>query len=247
MRLMFEPLRKYFDFQGRARRAEYWQFWLANFILFFVLDIMSMAASGGGKSMIGILKILLVLGLAIPNLAVAVRRLHDTNRTGWWIILPTATLLITLMMFIGVQGAAYIQMLEGVSQSSDYEWRSQLAEAGAFLGTLFLWVILPTCVASLVIFIFHVLPGTEGPNRFGDDPKGGAADIARVFDAPEETDARAAHAEPHKPVFDFGPARGVPSVREAAPSPASQPRYPPAPTGNPLAPGAIRPTFGKRR
>ncbi|EGF90181.1 hypothetical protein ABI_31960 [Asticcacaulis biprosthecium C19] len=245
MKLMFEPLRKYSDFNGRARRAEYWQFWLANFILFFVLDILGMMASDAGKGMIGMVKILLCLGLLLPNIAVAVRRLHDTNRTGWWILLPSGVLFVSMILFIGIQGAAYMQTLQGLS---GYTLQDQIGQAGAVFGNLIMWVFLPTWLAALVTFIFHVSPGTAGPNRFGADPKGGgAADIARVFDAPEEEDARPAYAEPHKPVFDFGPSRGVPSIREAAPSPPPQPRYTPAPTSNPLAPGAARPTFGKRR
>ena len=79
-----EVLKKYAVFSGRARRAEYWYFYLFNFLIGFVLALISE----------GILAGIYSLGTLIPGLAVSVRRLHDTNRSGWW-------LLIGLIPFIG--------------------------------------------------------------------------------------------------------------------------------------------------
>jgi len=88
-------LRKYVDFSGRARRAEYWFFVLVNALISIAIQIVEAIfgiSSGGG---VGILSGLYGLAVLLPSLAVACRRLHDTNRSGWW-------LLIALIPIIGV-------------------------------------------------------------------------------------------------------------------------------------------------
>jgi uncharacterized membrane protein YhaH (DUF805 family) len=79
--------RKYADFNGRARRSEYWFFILFTAIVSAVggvfdaiLGIRSGAASGGTGPIQGLFQ----LALLVPTLAVGARRLHDTNRSGWW-------------------------------------------------------------------------------------------------------------------------------------------------------------------
>jgi len=101
MSLMFQPLKKYAEFSGRARRSEYWLFTLF-IILVEVAYMILLSVIGGGTSgnMNGLgmaltgLYILFVLGIFIPSLAVSFRRLHDTDRSAWW-------LLIALLPFIG--------------------------------------------------------------------------------------------------------------------------------------------------
>lgn len=136
---MFQPLRRYAQFRGRARRAEYW-LW----ILFLLLLGGAIVAASGGVAMgdgdgarsVGVGRLLgvpipvavtgdywwvlpLNLVLLVPTLAVTVRRLHDSDRGGWWI-------LVHLIPVLG----------------------------------------------SLLLFVFMLLDGSVGPNRFGDDPKG---------------------------------------------------------------------------
>ena len=92
-------LKKYAVFSGRARRKEYWMFVLFNMIFSFVAGFIdgiflpNLGIDAGGTK-IGVLGTIYGLAVLIPGLAVAVRRLHDTNRTGWW-------LLIALVPFIG--------------------------------------------------------------------------------------------------------------------------------------------------
>ncbi|HET9172020.1 MAG TPA: DUF805 domain-containing protein [Actinospica sp.] len=81
-------LKNYAVFEGRARRAEYWQFALVNFIIVVVLDIV------GAVVKFPFLGVLYILAVLVPSLAVGIRRLHDTNRSGWWI-------LIGLVPFVG--------------------------------------------------------------------------------------------------------------------------------------------------
>ena len=78
------PFRKYGVFSGRARRKEYWLFALFNFIVGFSLGAIEVALEitpGYEQSLFVSIYTLIVL---IPSLAVTVRRLHDTNRSGWW-------------------------------------------------------------------------------------------------------------------------------------------------------------------
>ncbi len=94
MHWYLEVLRKYAVFSGRARRKEYWYFFLFNVIISIVLTIVdvSIGSADQGVGVLGAIYSLLVL---IPGLAVSVRRLHDTNRSGFW-------LLIAFIPFIGV-------------------------------------------------------------------------------------------------------------------------------------------------
>lgn len=107
-------LKRYAVFTGRACRSEYWLFVLINVIVAIVLGVIE-----GMLGSPGIVSGLYSLAVLVPSLAVTVRRLHDTGRSGWWI-------LIGLVPIIG----------------------------------------------GLVLLIFVVLPGTAGPNPFGEGPDG---------------------------------------------------------------------------
>ena len=83
MKSYLEVLKKYAVFSGRARRKEYWMFFLFNILITVVLNLIG--------AILGISSILSgIYGLAvlIPGIAVAIRRMHDTGRSGWWLLLP---------------------------------------------------------------------------------------------------------------------------------------------------------------
>lgn len=87
---------KYAVFTGRASRSEYWFFWLATFIVGLLCTAVD--------ALIGItaLAILWNLAILIPSVAVAVRRLHDTGRSGWnllWVFLPFVGALLLIIFF----------------------------------------------------------------------------------------------------------------------------------------------------
>ena len=99
-------LNKYATFSGRARRSEYWWWYLFVTIVFIVAGILDQAIGltysdltvGGGW-------IATIAGIVflIPNLAVAVRRLHDTGRTGWWLLIglvPIIGFFVLLYFFV---------------------------------------------------------------------------------------------------------------------------------------------------
>lgn len=97
MNWYMEVLKKYAEFNGRARRTEYWMFFLFNLIISFVLGFIE--GLMGGAGIIGMLYALAVL---IPGIAVSVRRLHDTDRSGWWLLIAFVPLVgaIVLLVFM---------------------------------------------------------------------------------------------------------------------------------------------------
>ncbi len=96
-------LQKYAVFGGRARRKEYWYFFLFNIIVTIVLAIID-ALTGSFKAGVGIglLGGLYSLAVIIPSLAVTIRRLHDTDRSGWWLLISLIPLIgaIVLLIFV---------------------------------------------------------------------------------------------------------------------------------------------------
>jgi uncharacterized membrane protein YhaH (DUF805 family) len=103
-------LKKYADFNGRARRKEYWMFTLINIIIILVLEILGFAMMKNTLGMIifGVLGIY-CLATILPSLAVAIRRLHDTGKSGWMILLgliPFVSLVLLYFMVIDSQPGA---------------------------------------------------------------------------------------------------------------------------------------------
>lgn len=82
-------LKKYAEFKGRARRKEYWMFFLFNVIASIIFAVVD-AALGSGET-IGNLYSLAVF---IPSIAVAVRRMHDVGKSGWFILIPIYNLIL---------------------------------------------------------------------------------------------------------------------------------------------------------
>ena len=82
-----KALKNYANFSGRARRKEYWLFTLWNIVIYFVLLILGAMAGFFPEGTEGALGGLYMLAVFIPGLAVFVRRMHDTGRSGWWFLL----------------------------------------------------------------------------------------------------------------------------------------------------------------
>ena len=91
--------RKYFDFSGRARRAEYWYFMLFQFLLNMAL-LMLISVS---PRLADNLSLVLSLAFLIPNFAVSARRLHDVGRSGWWQLLYITIIGALVLLFWFVQ------------------------------------------------------------------------------------------------------------------------------------------------
>lgn len=86
MNWYLEVLKKYAVFQGRARRKEYWMFFLFNVIIAFVVGFVA------GMLKIKVLGTLYLLAVLVPGIAVGVRRMHDTDHSGWWLFFPIVNL-----------------------------------------------------------------------------------------------------------------------------------------------------------
>ena len=97
--LGLQPLTRYTDFNGRARRKEYWYFAVMYYAVIFMIGFVGGILGDSASQLIGGISILFALGMAIPSLAVGVRRMHDTNRRGWWLLLP-----IVNLVFLCIEG-----------------------------------------------------------------------------------------------------------------------------------------------
>jgi uncharacterized membrane protein YhaH (DUF805 family) len=88
MSLYLHALQQYATFSGRARRAEYWYFFLFNALIMIGLMLADLSTGlFDDVAGIGLLSGIYAVGVVLPALAVTARRLHDTGRSGWWILL----------------------------------------------------------------------------------------------------------------------------------------------------------------
>lgn len=105
MEWYLKVLRQYADFAGRARRKEYWMFVLVNLIISVVLAVLDNVLEINVLE-IGLLGLLYSLAVLLPSLAVGARRLHDTGRSGWWLLIGFIPLIgaIVLIVFFATDG-----------------------------------------------------------------------------------------------------------------------------------------------
>jgi len=140
---------KFVDFQGRASRSEYWFFVLFGFLVNAATSILDVAIVGP-MATVQPISTIGSLVLLLPQLAVSVRRLHDIDRTGWWIFGG----MIAGVLFGGIAG--YTLASAGAYGAPD---DSALLFLGIF-GVAFLAYV-------IVLLVFYCTKGTLGPNRFG--------------------------------------------------------------------------------
>lgn len=95
MSYFFKCFKQYFDFSGRARRKEYWFFYLYSTLLFSLL-----AGLTSIKEEFGIVSLIYLVGAFIPTLAVTVRRLHDVGKSGWMIFINLIPLIGPIWFFV---------------------------------------------------------------------------------------------------------------------------------------------------
>ena len=182
MEWMFMPLKRFAEFSGRSRRMEFWMWIVFQFLvaIAFVIilvalvggaamsgDVGQMMAMGGIALIVYLLYFLWALISFIPGLAVTIRRLHDTDRSGWWVMLYWGPYLLFI-----VAGSVL-----GAGAQMGGEPTEGAAMTGGLIGVVagLAWL-----VGCLVLLVFMFLEGTPGPNRYGPDPKGRGGD-ARVF------------------------------------------------------------------
>lgn len=106
MEWYLKALKNYVGFNGRARRKEYWMFYLFNIIIVFVLYGLGMATIKSIGGLFIALYGLYALGVFLPSLAVSIRRLHDINKSGWWYLISLVPLIgsIWLIVLLATEG-----------------------------------------------------------------------------------------------------------------------------------------------
>ena len=106
------PLKRYAEFTSRSRRKEYWMFLLLSIGIYIIASILDGIAGLNGMiaGRYGPVTALVALGLLVPSLAVSVRRLHDSDRSGWWLLLGLVPIfgeiiVLVFMVLRGTRGA----------------------------------------------------------------------------------------------------------------------------------------------
>src|SRR5438128_3993965 len=118
MNYMFLPYKRMFDFSGRSRPLEYWLYlllYMVQIAIAMFIDVQFLgveftsysdfgdgAFSGGFNASLGIASIVVLVINLLPSIAVSVRRAHDSDKSGWWILMPIYNFL--LMCFPGTPG-----------------------------------------------------------------------------------------------------------------------------------------------
>lgn len=146
---------------GRTSRGGYWAF-IGGLIAITILAVILDAVLGLGdlESESGPFEITVSILSIWPSIAVAIRRFHDRNMTGWWY------LILTIMMLVALIGGAFIGgLLSGVDFTA-LEGMSAVQMMSVF------W---PSVIGVLIVAIYWfvvqlVLPGTRGDNKYGPDP-----------------------------------------------------------------------------
>ena len=147
--------RNYANFKGRAARAEFWWWTLFAVLVQSVTSVMDDTINSIAS-----------LALLLPGLAVNVRRLHDTNRRGTWLLWPLITLVVGIASFVLFAVAASLDF----DKSS--EWDLENAVQGAPVAFLVVGgvALLATLVLGLLNFSFTLMKSDPEMNRFGPPP-----------------------------------------------------------------------------
>jgi uncharacterized membrane protein YhaH (DUF805 family) len=156
MKWYLKVLRQYADFRGRAGRKEFWMFTMFNFIGLVIVAVIDAAAGleiiSLSNTLYGILTLIYAAAMFLPSMAAGVRRLHDTGKSGWW-------MLLALIFFLG--WIACISFTTGKNGSG-------------FLGLLMFF--------GLIAFIVRLAKdGNKRTNQYGPDPKGRESEPLPVY------------------------------------------------------------------
>ncbi len=102
-------LKKYADFNGRARRKEYWMFVLIYMVINVILAVLGM----------DIISMIVGLALLVPSISIGTRRLHDTGRSGWWQLIYFVPLIGLIVMIVFLSQDSHDENDYGANPKSD--------------------------------------------------------------------------------------------------------------------------------
>ena len=145
-------------FSGRSRRPEYWWFFLFVFAGAFVIGLLEALLFRGGSQVLTRLFQLVVL---LPFLAVAWRRLQDTGRPGWWVLIPSVIVVVSSLY----AGSVSRQMMGRMGDMTQMPMMT-----GAQSGLILVMTLLQI-VAGVVIIWWMTRPSQRGPNAYGPEPR----------------------------------------------------------------------------
>ena len=194
---------KYTVFRGRASRSEFWWWTLAAVIINALLSLLGDVTDGR----LDFLTSLWNLAIVVPGLALAVRRLHDTNKPGWWVAVFCGMMTLGLLIMIVGGGAALYGAIGAIGHNYDYGYGygyEALATGGFGALAIGGLIMLASAVTGIV---FMALPSKPEGARFDDDAAIGAAP-QNAYGMPYGASAA--------PGF---PAPGTPPKTSARPSP----------------------------
>lgn len=145
-------------FSGRSRRPEYWWFFLFIFAGAFITSLIDMVLFGAGRQ---VLTRVFQIVVFIPFLAVAWRRLQDTGKPGWWVLIPSAIVTVSAL----VAGSISRQMMGRMVNMGEMPMMTS-AQSGLILVLTLLQI-----VAGAVIIWWMTRPSQKGANAYGPEPR----------------------------------------------------------------------------
>ena len=166
MKYFLYCLKHYADFSGRASRSEFWYFQLFNFLIEIGIYLIVLAIKEVIGIDLGFLRFVCPIALFIPNLAVSARRLHDTNRSGWWQLL---TIITGLIMYGFVMTFAYLLCLY-VIWGEDMRGFTIFREEKLLSVLLFVSIICHIA-AEILLLVWYCTDSQPGANQYGSNPK----------------------------------------------------------------------------
>lgn len=159
--------KNYLNFNGRARRKEFWGFVLFNILISWGIAIIASLTTSRFQYMVyHPIYILWVLATFIPNLALQVRRLHDTGKSGIHLLM----LIIVIPFVFAIIGVVLIFfVLAATSSNSDVS----VLFSGSLSGILYSIACLAYFVYAIYLFVYiGFIDSQKGTNKYGENPKG---------------------------------------------------------------------------
>ena len=171
--------RKYFDFQGRARRSEYWWYCLFSVVacliwalfgtLLLALPVGMAVQHVSGNETAGLTTMIIILCipllfLVLPSVSVQVRRLHDTGRSGWWMV---ASIILEIV-------AAALPFTLFGSDAIDFDFMEEFSrsfELSTAAGVADVVLTIATNAMSIILIVFSIFDSHKTENKYGPSPK----------------------------------------------------------------------------
>ena len=165
---------KYATFSGRARRSEFWYFFLFSFLVSLGLSIIPF---------LSLLSPLWTLAILSPTLAVTVRRFHDIGKSGWYYLIYIIPALLTLgcftyimaqiipVVFNAAAGSSFFTNMEAIDEITEEIMASGIVESlmGAFFALLILGLV--TFITWIIWIVWMAKDSEPGTNKWGPNPK----------------------------------------------------------------------------